>query len=60
MRAYGPSPDRPELAVTSSVRGGEGGDIDRVSNRLVAGRVDHVAQCLLGILDAAALRVSIS
>lgn len=57
--AYGPSPDGPELAVTSSVWGGEGGDVDGVSNRLITGRVDHVAQCLLGILDAATLGVSV-
>lgn len=43
VRAYGPSPDRPELAVSSSVRGGEGGDVDGVTDRLIAGRVDHVA-----------------
>ncbi|KAF3845301.1 hypothetical protein F7725_008464 [Dissostichus mawsoni] len=48
----------PPRMCPSWVGGGEGGHVDGVSDGLVAGRVDHVPQSLLGVLDAAALRVA--
>ena len=56
--------DGPEEAHELHVRLGEGGEqrrhVDRVAERLVARRVDHVAQHLLRVLDAAALRVPVA
>lgn len=59
VRADGASPDRKQLNMCPGVGGGEWGDIDRVSDGLVTGRVNHVPQGLFGILDAAAFRVSV-
>lgn len=59
MQADGASPQRTQLRVAAGVGSGEGRDIDGVADGLVAGGVDHVAQGLLGVLDAAALRVPV-
>lgn len=54
------APQRPQLRVAAGQRGGEGRHVDGVAERLVAGGVDHVAQRLLGVLDAAALGVAVA
>lgn len=59
MRADGPPPHGAQLAVAPGVRGGERRDVDGVTDGLVARRVDHVPQGLLGVLDAASLRVAV-
>ena len=48
------------LFVSTGVGGGERWHIDRVAYGLVTGGVDHIAQCLLGILYAASLWVAIA
>ena len=59
LGADGAPPHRAELGVAPSVGGGERGHVDGVTDGLVARRVDHVAQRLLGVLDAATLRVPV-
>lgn len=59
MGTHGAPPHRPELAVAPSVRRGERGDVDRVSDGLITRGVDHVAQRLLGVLNAASLGVPV-
>ena len=58
--ADGPAQHARKLRVRVAVGGGEGRDVDGVADGLVARRVDHVAQRLLGVLDAAALRVPVA
>lgn len=58
--ADGSSPHGAQLAVAPGVRGGERRDVDGVTDGLVTRRVDHVPQGLLGVLNAAALRVAIA
>jgi len=60
VRADGPPPHRVQLAVAPGVRGGEGRHVDGVADGLVARRVDHVPEGLLGVLNAAALRVAVA
>lgn len=55
----GASPDRAQLDMGPSVGCGERGHVDGVSNGLITGRVNHVPQCLLGILDASAFRIPV-
>lgn len=57
--ADGASQDVSELRVGVAVGGGQRGYVDWISNRLVARRVDHVTQSLLGVLNAPTLWVSI-
>ena len=57
--ADGPAQHPGQLGVGVAVGGGEGRDVDGVADGLVARGVDHVAQRLLGVLDAAALRVAV-
>lgn len=59
MQADGPAPKGTQLGVAAGVGGGEGGDVDGVADGLVTRGVDHIAQGLLGILNAAPLRVPI-
>lgn len=49
-----------QLGVALGKGGGQWRDIDRVTNRLVARRIDNVAQHLLGILNRATLLVAIA
>lgn len=58
--ADGTSQDVSELRVRVAVGGCQRGYVDWISNRLVARRVDHVTQSLLGVLDAPTLWISIS
>ena len=60
VRADRPPPHRAQLAVPPGVRGGEGGHVDGISDGLVAGGVDHIPQGLLGVLNAAALWVTVA
>jgi hypothetical protein len=46
-------------SIGVAVAGSERRHVDRISNRLVTGGVDHVSQCLLGSLDAASLTVPV-
>lgn len=50
---------RAQLFVGLGVTGRQWGDINRISNRLVARTVDYISQCLLGILYRTALWISI-
>lgn len=58
--ADGASQDVSQLGVRVTVGGGQGGHVDGISNRLVAGRIDHVPQGLFGVLDATPFGVSVS
>jgi len=58
--ADGASQDVSELWVRVAVGGGQRRYVDWISNRLIARRIDHVTQSLLGVLDAPALWVSVS
>ena len=49
-----------QLLMGGGVGRGEGRDVDGVADGLVAGRVDHVAQSLLGVLDAPTFRVAVA
>ena len=49
-----------QLLVCGRVRRCQGRHVDGVADGLVAGGVDHVAQRLLGVLDAASLRIAIT
>lgn len=57
--ADGASQDVSELGVRVAVGGGQWRHVDGISDWLITGGVDHVAQSLLGVLNAAALRVSV-
>lgn len=57
--ADGASQDVSELGVCVAVRGGQWRYIDGIADGLVARRIDHVSQSLLGVLNAPALRVSV-
>lgn len=59
MRADGASPDRAQLDMGPGVGCGEWGDVDGVSDGLITGRVDHVPQGLLGVLDASSFRIPV-
>jgi len=48
-----------QLGIRICIGGGEWRNVDGIPNRLIAAGVDDIAECLLGILDAPALRVSI-
>ena len=58
--ADGASQDVPKLRVRVAVGGGQRRYVDGVSDGLVTRRIDHVSQGLLGVLNAPALRVSVS
>ena len=47
------------LLIRSTVWRGQWWNVDWVANRLVTWRINHVAQCLFGILYAATLRIAI-
>ena len=57
--ADGASDDGGDLLVGVDEGGGERGHVDGVADRLVARRVDDVAQRLLRVLDGAALGISV-
>lgn len=57
--ADGASQDVSQLRVGVAVGGGQRRHVDGVADGLVTGRVDHVAQGLLGVLDAAAFGVPV-
>lgn len=57
--ADGASQDVSELGVSVAVGGGQWGHVDGIPDGLVTRGVDHVPQSLFGVLDAAALRVSV-
>lgn len=59
VRADGASPDRAQLDMGPGVGCGERGDVDRVSDGLITGRVDHVPQGLLGVLDTPSFRIPV-
>ena len=44
----------------TGVRSGERADVDRISDGLIARRVNHVPKNLFDVLDGASLRVSVS
>ena len=58
--ADGASDDGGDLLVGVDEGGGERGHVDGVADRLVARRVDDVAQRLLRVLDGAAFRISVA
>lgn len=47
------------MFVGFGIAGRQRGDVNRISDRLIAGTVDYVPQCLLGVLYRAALRISV-
>lgn len=49
-----------QLGVGIAVGRGQRRNVDGISDGLVAGRVDHVPQSLLGVLNAAAFWVPVS
>lgn len=54
------SQDLSELRVWATVGSGQWRYIDGISDRLVAGGIDHVPQSLLGILNASTFWISVS
>lgn len=60
LEAERAAPDAARVLVCSCVRGGEGRHEHGVTQRLVAWWVDHVPQCLLWILDASSLWITVT
>lgn len=58
--ADGASQDVSELRMRVAVGGGQRRYVDGISDGLVTRGIDHVSQSLLGVLNAPALRVSVS
>lgn len=54
-----PPQDVSKLCVCVAVGGSQWRDIDGVSDRLVTGRVDHVAERLLSVLDTSTFRIPV-
>lgn len=60
LEAERAAPDAARVLVCSCVWGGEGRHEHGVSQWLVAWRVDHVPQCLLWVLDASSLWITVT